>query len=199
LPYSPEPLSTASDARGTARAFSALFGHVLRATVTRSNIRLVPVEQAGDWREWRWTVSAFDSDGVPVPFELTDRTWLFAAQVLGVRESRRDGNLWLATLSATYQWQAGEDDGSWLVRWDYEREPPHGYPRSHIHVNASPGGYPAGRKDFHKLHLPTGRVAIEDVVSFLIREQEAASVSPLWEAVLEEAAEIFATIQGRQP
>jgi hypothetical protein len=198
LRYSPEPLSTDNDAQRTAYDFSALFSHVLCSTVTRARIRLIPLETAADWRDWRWTISDFDAYAQPVPFQLTDRTWLFAAQVLGVRESRRDGNLWLTTLAATYQWQALEDDGSWLVRWEYEREPSGSYPRSHVHVNATPASYEEGRKDFHKLHLPTGRIAIENIVSFLIREQELPPVSDRWDEVLDEAEGIFARIQGRE-
>jgi hypothetical protein len=46
-------------------------------------------------------LSCIDQVKIPVPMELTNGTWLLAAQTLGVRESRRDGNLWLTTLQAS--------------------------------------------------------------------------------------------------
>jgi hypothetical protein len=114
-----------------------------------------------------------------------------------VRRSEADGNLWLTTLSYTYQWQATEDDGSWFVRWEYERESRGPYPRSHVHVNAAPAGYAATDKHFAKLHLPSGRVAIEHVVDFLVREHGVPTISKRWAEVLEEASRIFAQIQAR--
>jgi hypothetical protein len=89
----------------------------------------------------------------PVPVRLTNRGWLLAAQTLGVRASRRDGQLWLTTLRSTYTWQASDDDRSWLVRWEYERDGVGLYPASHLHVNAEPADY-EGEKYSPKLHFP---------------------------------------------
>ena len=77
------------------------------------------------------------------------------------------------------------------------REPEDPFPEAHIHVNATPEKYPADRKGFHKLHLPAGRVAFEDVVRFLILEQGVPPSSPGWEDVIAQSKEIFDRIQGR--
>jgi hypothetical protein len=155
-----------------------------------------------DWRRSIWVVSAFDGV-VPAPFELEDGTWLFAAQTLAVRESHTDGQLWLTTLSYTYQWQSSRDDGSWIARWCYGRETPSGTTkpaadRAHLHVNGVPSDYAQDAKHFPKLHLPAGRIGIEDLAAFLVREHGVPARSENWEEVLEEARQIFANIQARR-
>ena len=142
-----------------------------------------------------WVVGSF-SGLTPVPVRLTNRGWLLAAQTLGIRESRRDGQLWLTTLKSTYGWQTTDADASWLVRWEYERDGAGLYPASHIHVNAEPDEY-EGEKYFPKLHLPSGRVAIEDVLEFLVTEQGVIPVSDNWPEVLSESRQLFRAIQGR--
>jgi hypothetical protein len=149
--------------------FGALFRHVLSTTVlTAASIRLMPVPHP-DWSQMTWALGSF-SGLKPVPVRLTSRGWLLAAQTLGIRESRRDGQFWLTTLRSVYSWQVTDDDASWLVRWEYDRDGAGPYPSSHIHVNAEPVDY-EGEKYFPKLHLPSGRVAIEDVLEFLVTEQ----------------------------
>jgi hypothetical protein len=197
LPYSPEPLSNQTEAVGIAGAFAALFAHVLNVSVAKhAHVPLVPVLRE-PWTDSTWLLSHVDSLKVPTAFELNDGTWLFAAQTLGVRESRRDGNRWLTTLQHAYQWQAEEDDNSWIVRWDYRREPNDEYPAAHIHVNGAPSTYPATGKVFPKLHLPAGRVALEEVVAFLVDEVGVPASSGTWREVVAESKEIFDRIQGR--
>jgi hypothetical protein len=200
--YSPEPLSSASDAEKTAYAFGVLYAHVLQTTVTKDKLTTLALHQRGDWQRRQWVVSALH--GVkPRSFQLTDGTWLFAAQTLCVRESSREpGNRWLTTLRYTYQWQANEDNGSWMVRWCYSRErdgellPPG--ERAHVHINATPSDY-SGRH-FPDLHLPAGRIAIEDLVAYLIGpEIGCPAISHRANEVIDEAREIFAQIQGRAP
>jgi hypothetical protein len=191
--YSPRPLSTRSDAFAVAREFGGLIRHVLCSTVTRTPTRLLPVESPTDWRQTEWIVSALDDRRGSVPLQLVDRTWLLVQQRLGVRE--KAGEWWLTTLEHAYRWQATPDDKSWLIGWHYMREAPD-YPRSHIHVNCAPGSYPAGRKHFGKLHLPTRRLPLEDVLAFLINECGVPHISPNWRNILDEAARIFEQIQA---
>jgi Family of unknown function (DUF6516) len=136
-------------------------------------------------------LSKFDDYGQPLPVRLNDGGWLLAEQRVGVRESRTDGQLWLATLRYRYQWQVEEDDGTWLVRWDYLRDtgPPH------IHVR---GGGLESDPNFHKLHIPSRRVALEDVIRFLIDENRAMPLSDHWSEVLDAATVIFESIQRRE-
>ena len=72
---------------------------------------------------------------------------------------------------------------------------PHGYPSSHLHVACAPGAYPPSRKPFPKLHLPCPRVALEDVIAFLLDEQRIDPVSVNARAVLAQTREIYRQIQ----
>jgi hypothetical protein len=66
-----------------------------------------------------------------------------------------------------------------------------------VHVNGLPDAY-AGGKPFPKVHLPTGRLGIEDVIEFLIRDGGVEPVSDEWETTLREAREIFDGILARR-
>ncbi len=91
------------------------------------------------------------------------------------------------TESATYCLQASGSRKSWLLRWDYVREPSeseYAYPRAHVHVNAAfADGATAGR-----LHIPTRRLPLELVVRHLITDWNVKPRTPGWEAILDESA-----------
>jgi hypothetical protein len=43
------------------------------------------------------------------------------------------------TVAYGYRFQSGDNMASWLLRWEYSREPPrpdYEYPLAHVHVNA---------------------------------------------------------------
>ena len=61
-----------------------------------------------------------------------------------------------------------------------------------------PGAFTARPKPFHKLQLPTARVAIEDVAAFLIADLGVPKASDQWRETIAEAHAIFAGIQGRR-
>ena len=128
---------------------------------------------------------------------LENGRYLYLYQHLGLRREER----YLTTLEYRYVYEETEDEDSWIFRYEYQREPPGGYPYplAHLHVNASPGGYQAG-KPFPRLHLPTGkRVTIEDVVRHLLDEHEVPAVSPdTWQDVLAGTTEAFDEIQRRR-
>jgi hypothetical protein len=191
LEYSPKPLASADQAQEIAQRFGGLYREVLNRTVTRDSVRVKPFKEGRDWTQWHWLLSKFDDRGQPLPIALNGGAWLLAEHRIGVRESSQDQQLWLTTLRYRYQWQADEDDGTWLVRWDYRRDggPPH------IHLHGDPASW--GRGSFHKLHVPTRRVAIEDVVRFLLVEGAAKPLSHYWQETLDAATEIFERIQRR--
>ena len=76
------------------------------------------------------------------------------------------------TESYGYRLQADDSIESWLIRWEYFRDPPkpdYQYPRAHVHVNAQfPDNRPAGR-----LHIPSRRVPLELVPWKQIEAQPA--------------------------
>ena len=91
----------------------------------------------------------------------------------------------LETAAATFTYQAGADldDPSPVFEYHYERISRSGYPRCHLHVHATPDGY-TGSKPFPRLHLPTRRITLEQVVWHLIQEHGVQPRRPDWHEVL---------------
>ena len=88
------------------------------------------------------------------------------------------------TESYAYRLQADEPTESWLVRWEYQRDPPrpdYPYPLAHVHVNATLADYtPAGG-----LHIPTRRVPLELIIWHLVAEWGASSRTDDWRQLLQ--------------
>ena len=91
----------------------------------------------------------------------------------------------LETVRATYSYQAGNkpDDRRPVFSYQFDRETPLPYPRSHLHVYASPTGYAQDRA-FHRLHLPTRRITLEQIVWHLIHEHGVQPRRPDWHQIL---------------
>ncbi len=120
-----------------------------------------------------------------VPLELDGTTArLFVRLVVVVEDGR------CRTEFSTYRLQADASRDSWLIRWDYRREPPledYAYPRAHVHVNSFfANGAPVGR-----VHIATGRASLELVLRNLISDWGVEPRTADWEAVLEESAAGF--------
>jgi hypothetical protein len=87
------------------------------------------------------------------------------------------------TESYGYRLQTDDSVGSWLVRWEYHREPPradYAYPAAHVHIN----GVFAGGQPAQRLHIPTSRVPIELVIQHLIAEWGVECKSRDWRPLL---------------
>lgn len=109
---------------------------------------------------------------------------LFVQQVVVVEDGR------CKTESYVYRLQADASTNSWLIRWEYRREPPRAdypYPRAHLHVN---GRFPDGEQ-IGRQHIPAPRMPLELVIRYLITDRGVKPRSGDWEAVLEEATAGF--------
>jgi hypothetical protein len=168
-----------------------MVGSMVNATVSRAPITFVEVQGGADPT---WYV-AHCAAGEPAAMPLENGRYLFLFQLLGLRRPEK----YLTTLSYSYSYQATEDENSWTLRYDYVREPPPGYryPRFHVHVSASPTSY-RGPRSFPDLHLPTGRVTIEELLRHLVREHAIGPISGAWETTLREAEEFFEEIQRKR-
>ena len=112
------------------------------------------------------------------------------------RESMEPTHVRLETTRATYTYQAGEnlDESRPVFSYQYDRNSSSPYPRCHLHVSAVPENYP-GCKPFPRLHLPTRRITLEQVVWHLIQEHGVRPRQPDWHAVLWRHEEWFRDIQ----
>jgi hypothetical protein len=191
LRYSPGSLRTPRKAREAARNFAELVGRVVNCTISQAPISFVEVE--GDKFEG---YVAHAPQRFPAPLPLGNGSFLYLYQRLGLRRDEQ----YLTTLEYRYSYQASARDDSWVVRYEYEREPADGYPypRCHLHVNADPQHYD-GAKPFDELHLPAGeRVTVEMIVRHLIAEQGMTPISKIWEQTVMEAERAFAEIQHKR-
>ncbi len=70
---------------------------------------------------------------------LENGRFLYLYQRLGLRHAhiRPDDHRFLTTLEYKYQYQETEDDETWIFRYEYQREPPSGYPYPRIISRAS--------------------------------------------------------------
>ncbi|MGA9284867.1 MAG: hypothetical protein WBV85_05440 [Solirubrobacteraceae bacterium] len=106
---------------------------------------------------------------------------LFVKHVVAIEDGR------CRTDSYSYRLQPDGSTKSWLIRWEYVRDPPQGdyaYPRAHAHVNAT---YADGTSVGH-LHIPTGLVSLELVLRHLITDWNVKPRTEDWEDILEQPA-----------
>jgi len=163
--------------RRIAQGFADHLNGTLNRTVSDSRLSVTPIAGYPDAFELTRVV-----DGNDAPLELDGTTArLFVRLVVVVEEGR------CRTEFSTYRLQADASRGSWLIRWDYRREPPladYHYPRGHAHVNSFfADGVPVGR-----VHIATGRVSLELVLRNLISDWGVEPRTADWEAILEESA-----------
>src|SRR5712691_11649382 len=146
--FLPGPLGSPRKANRTAQDFAALVGRAVNTTISRAPLTFVEV--AGG-REFTGYVAHCGPNKIPVPMRLENGSYLFLFQRLGLRRKER----YLTTLEYAYRLQATVDAASWIIRYEYVREPelPYQYSRCHVHVNARPASY-SGSKPFDRLHLP---------------------------------------------
>lgn len=94
------------------------------------------------------------------------------------------------TASYRYVLQSDDPHDTWLVRWEYLRERPRGYPYAlgHVHVRADfadQAGIDLADKPLPRLHLPTARVAFELVLRHVIGEWGVQPKTDRWAEILD--------------
>ncbi len=129
------------------------------------------------------------------PARLSNGMYLNVELTLRVnRVSEKERSL-LETTRATYTYQAGDDveDPKPVFEYQYDRDASSPYPRCHLHVRAAPEHYRG--KSFRRLHLPTRRVTLEQIVWHLIHEHGVQPRSQDWRDVPWRNEEWFRDIQ----
>lgn len=158
---------------------------MINATISEAPISYVELENAPEF-----TCFVGHCPGkFPEPMPLGNGRYLYLYHKLGLRAARvEQKKRFLTTLEYRYWYQATRDrDASWIVRYEYLREPPprYQYAPAHVHVNARPASY-TGDIPFADLHLPTGgRVTIEALVRHLVAEHDVSPISPNWQQAVE--------------
>ncbi len=93
----------------------------------------------------------------------------------------------VSTLKYTYAIEYAES-GKEIIAFHWSREPSGPVPYPHIHCDfGGNGGMPITRKT----HVPSGRVALEDVVFFAISELKVKPLSDEWERIIAKNRQAF--------
>ncbi|MGD9684164.1 MAG: hypothetical protein AB7W16_23620 [Candidatus Obscuribacterales bacterium] len=111
--------------------------------------------------------------------------YLDAQQEVEVIENA--GDYRVSTRLYIYQlWDAPDHQ---LFSWHYHPEDPLSpVPYPHVHIYSAQRSQDAGLRLLHKEHIPSGRVSLEDVSMFLIKELGFSPQSKDWEKVIIESA-----------
>ena len=134
------------------------------------------------------------------PARLSNGMYLNVQMTLQIdRESTEPPHRRLETTRATYTYQASDDldEPMPVFSYQYDRTASLPYPRCHLHVHADPTGY-SGTRSFPRLHLPTRRITLEQVVWHLIHEHGVQPRRPDWHEVLWRHENWFREIQANR-
>ena len=99
----------------------------------------------------------------------------------------------MITRQYSYRIQGGPNlDSEWYFRFEYKsREIEDSlHPRHHLHL---PVSLNCGTKkvDLSRVHIPTGHVAIEELIRFLIEELGVKTKTQDWDSILRRSEEKF--------
>lgn len=165
--------------RSAAQAYVDHLNDVLNRTVTDSRLSLIALPED----DAAFEITRLEGR-VRAPLDLHGTSLrLFVRQTIVVVNSH------CQTESYGYRLQSDASTASWLIRWEYFRDPPRPdylYPLAHVHVNGQIEG-----NSLAGLHVPTGRIPLELVIWHLIAEWGVASRSDGWSAILRESISGF--------
>ncbi len=83
-----------------------------------------------------------------------------------------------------YAYSLDDADGREILAYHWDPRRSSHVRRPHLHLGA---GARLGREDLLGSHLPTGFVAVQDLLLFAIRDLGVRPLRPDWESVLEQA------------
>jgi hypothetical protein len=177
----------------TFQAFREHLNRLLHTTITDASLQLLGAERTNRaFLEFRQ-----GEDGVIRCAKVGGGYYLFFGQVLEAEPTVVDGarKYRLRTLRYGYRITEGPTlDSRWLFRWEYEslKIKQHLRPRHHLHINGGVNCF--GERmalSCSSLHLPSGWIAIEEVIRFLIHELGLEPKSVDWDQRLRDSEEKF--------
>ena len=125
--------------------------------------------------------------GEPVPLSGNSRLAIRIAQQYRIVEHDGPRGPWKVS-SVAYRYALSDQGGRDILA--YHWHPWEGMPITwpHLHLDA---GARIGREDLTRAHLPTGRVAVEDVIALAIGELGVRALRADWRDVLDQSLEAF--------
>lgn len=136
------------------------------------------------------------NNGDPVPLAGESELSLYITQRFRIVEASGDRGPWKVA-TAAYVYSLRSKEGREVVA--YHWHPDIGVPFPHMHIRSD---IRVGPRDLHKYHLPTGRVALEEVLRQAITELGVDAIRDDWREVLDDtqaAYEAYRTWPGSRP
>ena len=118
--------------------------------------------------------------GEPVDLPGQRRIKLISLFTYRIELAGRESDLWKVRTSA-YRHALEDQAGQEIIAYHWHPSQGSVYNFPHLHIGTGIG---ASLGDVHKFHIPTGRVALEDVLRLVIREFGVEAQRPDWEQVL---------------
>jgi hypothetical protein len=157
---------------------------ILNRTVTDSRLTLLAGPHPDIWLVTRY------QNGKTLPLELRPSGFLFFRQLVS-REIDPDPAVkdHIIVQEAVYTFALTENqDEDWVFRYEWNRsQSKQSRPHSHLHIKAV---HPVFRDiDFERVHLPVGRLSIEQILAHLILEHGIEPKAEVRDTIIEELAE----------
>lgn len=176
---SPPPARAIASPRNVAQGFADHLNTVVNRTVSDARLSLLSRPSSAT----RFLIACVQ-DARSVPFALHGSPLQLHVEH---EVDAADGKV--HTASYRYVLQAGHAHDSWLVRWEYLRDRPAGYPYAlghvHVHADFADPPRPVLAKPLSRLHLPTARVAFELVLRHVIAEWGVEAKTDRWPEILD--------------
>jgi hypothetical protein len=134
---------------------------------------------------------AFDKN--PARLKGCDLALFFRQKIMIIRDPQQPEYWKVTTLAYQYSFERWTDRQE-IVSFHWEGDGSHKRPHIHIGWVSSGEGAFLGPKS----HVPSGRVSIEDVVSYLIEELEAKPTGPFktkWKTVIDTTRTLFERVK----
>ena len=127
-------------------------------------------------------------DGLPQRLSGATELYLVVKQFYYViRVEDPDGLPWKVS-TAEYNYNLRDSDNRILIAYHWHPAERYKVRTPHLHLGQ---GAKVGRQDLYRVHIPTGRIAIEDLARFAIKELGVAPRRDDWEEVLSRARKTY--------
>jgi hypothetical protein len=183
---------TASNPEKTIQAFRSYIAELLNSTITDAPLSIIVARRSASELKAALSLGGKTDIGRAVPLRQKPLHLFLVQSVAVIREGK--AREWrLKTLQYSYRIQGGPSfDSEWYFRFEYKsREIEDSlHPRRHLHL---PVSLNCGTKrvDLSRVHIPTGHVAIEELIRFLIEELGVKAKTRDWDSILQKTEEKF--------
>ncbi len=128
-------------------------------------------------------------DGLPQKLRGTDLSLVLRQRYYVIKVEDPNRGPWKVS-TAEYDYNFRDSETRVVIAYHWHPGGRQKVRRPHLHLDR---GAEVGRQELHRAHIPTGRVAIEDVIRFAINELGVEPRRDDWEQILDQAQRVHET------